>query len=325
MDSLSDVPPFPVSISIDGCLSEAQAKHVESFASVVAGLCEIESRERLVVLCSNGLLGYSPTEGPIVLWLSLRVLHSRHGDELRAAASRRAAALNRLSKYVASDVIGEPAREASPAHSSSSEQSFMLVGDGHNEHAVFRCREVCEAVERAESIARMGGCWAVLLVPLEAAGNPEAVGLRVLTIACDEYAVRDEEVDDATRNQTCDSSVSIPCLLPSEDSRIRDQARHLLALSSPCVAPTSGATAIYLDPPSTSRPDTDPYLLLLPWGPAVLCVGAIANESSYLWPREKMPVRVGDGACTVTLPSTVATLVAAELLNLVGATVPPLA
>jgi hypothetical protein len=281
MEALIDAPPFPVVVSVEPGPAERAAtlaKFVESFASVIAGLHEVytpESGERVTVACHNGILGYSLAGGPALLWLSLRSLSARHGKELRAATVRRAAAIARLSKYVAADVISEdgcaPSTD-SGVEAAAAPVDFELAGSAHTERGIFRCGTASEALQRAESAARMGGCWAVLLTPpaaLSAAGGASvtAASLEVVAITGAEEGGVDDGADEdkgADLAQDCGRDAGVPWLLPSQVRRLRDIAALLLNSASAGSEPRSEAAV-----------DADPHMQLLAWGPAALCVGAI--------------------------------------------------
>lgn len=332
MESLADAPPFPVFVAAEPGPSEKAAglaKFVESFASVIAGLHEIytpETGERVMMAFHDGTLGYSVSGGPALLWLSLRSLSARHGGELRAAAARRAAAIARLSKYVAADVISEAAGRGPPACDAAltAPSDFELAGSAHTERGVFRCGAASEALHRTESVARMGGCWAVLLTPPAvlsgAAGPATASSLEVVAITGAEEDGEDEEPEDEGGIDLagdCGRDAGVPWLLPSQVRRLRDRAALLL---NPASAGSNEG------PRPEARAEADPHLQLLRWGPAVLCVGAVGAAIESVLRRaggdSTLEARHGGPAVAPghLRPADVAQLIAA---NLAEAVAPP--
>lgn len=277
MEPLSQTPPFPVFVSVILNLpDQALLQCVESYASVITGLTDIfepASSRSVSIAFFRGILGFSLDGGPTLLWLSLRSLERRHREEIKVAAARRAAALARLSKYVAADVIGGTSEHMdAPSKDSGASSDFLLGGAGHIERGVFCCAGVRESLQRAESVARVGGCWAVLLAP--PGGHATSENLIVLTIASDPSAGMgpdDDGADAVGESLVGDhSEEALPGLLPSEAGRVRRRAQELLGAYP---LPAAGQPTI---------PSRGPHLVLLPWGPAVLCVGDACGEPGPL-------------------------------------------
>ena len=275
MEPLSDTPPFPVFVSPEAHLpDQALVQYVESYASVITGLTDIfepASSRSISIAFFRGILGFSLEGGPTLLWLSLRSLERRHREELKVATARRAAALARLSKYVAADVIGGTSeRVDSPSKDCGTSSDFLLGGAGHIERGVFCCAGVSESLQRAESVARVGGCWAVLLAPPGGQACDKLVVLSIARDPCAGMGPDDEEADAAGESLVGGhSDEAVPGLLPSEAGRVRRRAHELL-----------GSAPLPAGQPPTS-PTQGPHLVLLPWGPAVLCVGD-AGEPGHL-------------------------------------------
>lgn len=260
------------------------SRAVEAYASVISGLAGLytDDAEGLRLYFYQGLLGFcriDKTRGVSIdtlLWSALRKARSLHSVELSDAATRRAVALANLSQYVASDVIAEGTISNESVESvlmpTGNTLEFIGKRGSHTEFAIFNCPALSESLKMAESVARMGCCWAGLLV-----FDHEIHGGDLIVLG----------LSGLIEGGATTEGAGLPYLTASESVAVFEQARLLLAcdgknfhrvaepMQKDCVEP-KGVLSCSLGSWNL------PHLELLAWGPAVLCVGRLPDKRASL-------------------------------------------